>query len=77
MKRGLGLVNVNWTVLIVGRGALLDPLLHVGGPRQLGRVVHQHLDGEDDVLGGEWLTVTPFHALAKVDRYRLKSGLNL
>ena len=62
----VGFVQIDAEVGGVSYLDVFDPLLHVGGEHQRRRIPQQ-LDGELDVVGREWLSVGPLHAVTQVD----------
>ena len=52
---------------VIGRGYRFQILLHVGAIRQL-QVCHEEVEGELNILGGEWCAVPPLRATADVHR---------
>jgi len=68
VEAGLWRVEHDLDGKVVGCRGLLHPLLHTPRVAQQGRMLDQHVQGKDDVLGGKGGAVAPLHALAHVQR---------
>ncbi len=69
MKRGRGLIEGDMNGQVVDGFGRLDRMLsHRGRAREHRRIVLQHVEGEDHVIGVEGLAVAPFDTFTNVDR---------
>ena len=66
-KARIGLGQRDFSRVIIGHHRALYPRLHVGGKRQMRRIVLEHVDRKDQVVSRPRLPIAPLNPLADVD----------